>query len=73
MPRFKKVFFVFWLTSVMLSFPGVLRNYSLTYLNWTYLPSPITSHAIFCFSNTNDCSQELTAAKRPVGCTESPP
>lgn len=47
----------------MLIFPGVLRNYNLTYLNWTWLPSPITSQAIRCFSNTDDCPQELAAVQ----------
>jgi hypothetical protein len=47
----------------ILIFPGSLHNYNLTFKNWTYLTNPITSQVIYCFSNTNDCTQELTAVQ----------
>lgn len=44
------------ITAILLVFAGRLHNYSLTYFKWMNGPS-----AIYGFSNTLDCPEELTA------------
>ena len=63
MARFRRASFILWQITVILIFPGILHNYNLTYLNWTYLTNPITSQVIYCFSNTYDCTQEVIAVQ----------
>ena len=44
------------ITAILIVFAGRLHNYSLTYFKWISEPS-----AIYGFSNTLDCPEELTA------------
>jgi len=63
MSGYRKGTLIVCFTAAILILAGRLYNYNLTYYNWTYLSNPMTSKTVFGFSNTDDCTQELTAIR----------